>query len=80
MFGMHRGALPLMHHALRLGMRGARGNHNFRRVCAGDLAKFCAKEQMRREQRRCLEGKREMLSAECRTALDARRNRDASAR
>ena len=74
LFGMHHGAIPLMHHAMRLGMRGIRGSHNFRRACADDLAKFCPKDQSRRDERQCLEGKRETLSADCKSALDAPRN------
>jgi hypothetical protein len=73
-FGMHHLALPLMSHALRLGLREARPR-GFRRACADDIARFCPTARSRREERQCIEAKRNEVSQECRTALDARRNR-----
>jgi hypothetical protein len=73
LFGMHHGALPLMNKALHLGMRGMRPHGGFRRACAEDVERLCPKSGSRREQRECLEGKRESLSAECKSALDDRR-------
>lgn len=73
-FGMHRLAAPLMHHALRMGLRNTRPR-GFRRACMEDVAKLCPNIDQRRDQRECLEGKRAQLDTECREALDARRDR-----
>jgi len=79
-FGLHHAALPLMSHALRLGMRGARPQ-GFRRACSEDIAKLCPNSGSRRRERDCLEEKRNLVSSECREALDRRRNHaDASTR
>jgi hypothetical protein len=72
LMGMHHGALPLLNRAARLGMRGMRPHGGFRRACADDVERLCPKDDSRREQRECLEGKRESLSKECKEALDAR--------
>ncbi|HEX4078718.1 MAG TPA: hypothetical protein VHX61_07580 [Rhizomicrobium sp.] len=76
MFGMQHLERPLLKGAMHLGMRGMRGtrSHGIRRACAGDVQRLCPKSGSRREERECLEGKRETVSAECRAALDARRN------
>ena len=76
MFGMHYGGLPLLHRAMRMGMRGSRAR-GFRRACADDMARLCPNAKSHRDERECLEGKRDSLEAECKTALDARRNRGA---
>lgn len=67
-FGMHRGAFALGRHALRLGMRETRPR-GFRRACAEDAARLCPTAQTRHDQRTCLEGKQNSLSAECKTAF-----------
>jgi hypothetical protein len=72
-FGMHHMAVPLMSHALRLGMRETRPR-GFRRACEDDAAKLCS-GLTRRQERDCLQGKRAMLSTECREALDRRLER-----
>jgi hypothetical protein len=74
LLGMHHGGLPLLHRAIRMGMRGTRVR-GIRRACADDKAKFCANSGSPREERKCLEDKRDSLSAECKNALDARRNK-----
>jgi hypothetical protein len=71
LLGMRHGGLSLVNKAAHLGMRGMRPHGGFRRACAEDVERLCPKIDSRREQRECLEGKRESLSAECRTALDA---------
>lgn len=71
---MRHGALPLMTHALRLGMRGARP-HGLRRACASDVSRLCPEARSRREERKCLEAKHDTLSADCRSALDERGRR-----
>lgn len=70
-FGMHHLAAPLMHRAMRMGLRSARPR-GVRRACAEDVAKLCPNMDRRREQRECLEGKRSLLSADCREAIDSR--------
>ena len=72
-FGMHHLAAPLLHHALRMGLRSQRPR-GFRRACEDDAAKLCP-SLSRRQQRDCLQGKRAMLSNECREALDRRLER-----
>lgn len=79
LFGMHH-AFPLMNRALRLGLRGARERGGFRRACEADIARLCANARTRRDERDCLEDKRESLSADCRTALDTRRRRNEESR
>jgi hypothetical protein len=79
LFGMHRQALPLVGRALRLGMRGAR-SHGFRRACAEDVTRLCAHSETRRDERECLEQKRDQVSADCKSALDARRKRSETGR
>ena len=76
LLGMHHGGLPLLHRAMRMGMRGTRAR-GFRRACADDMARLCPNAKSHRDERECLEGKRDSLEAECKTALDARRNRGA---
>jgi len=75
LFGIHH-ALPLMNRALRLGLRGARGRGGFRRACAADVERLCASALSRREERLCLDEKRDQLSSDCRSALDARARRN----
>jgi hypothetical protein len=72
--GLHHIAAPLMHHAMRMGLRGATRQRGFRRACEDDAAKLCP-SLSRRQQRDCLQGKRTMLSTECREALDRRLER-----
>ena len=72
-FGMHHLAAPLMHRALRMGLRSERPR-GFRRACEEDAAKLCP-SLARRQQRDCLQGKRTMLGADCREALDKRLER-----
>jgi hypothetical protein len=74
LLGMHHAGLPLLNHALRLGMRGMRPQ-GLRRACAEDAARLCPDARTRREERECLESRRANLSADCRYALDARRDR-----
>lgn len=74
-FGMHHLAAPLMHRAMRMGLREARPR-GLRRACAEDVAKLCPNLGSRRQERDCLQGKRTMLSTECREALDRRLERD----
>ncbi len=74
LLGMHHGGLPLLHRAMGMGMRGTRAR-GFRRACADDMARLCPSAKSHRDERECLEGKRDSLEAECKTALDARRNR-----
>ncbi|HWY15645.1 MAG TPA: hypothetical protein VNX86_10960 [Rhizomicrobium sp.] len=76
LLGMHHGGLPLLNRAMRMGMRGTRAR-GFRRACADDMARLCPNAKSHRDERECLEGKRDSLEAECKTALDARRNRGA---
>ncbi|HEX4158800.1 MAG TPA: hypothetical protein VHY79_10005 [Rhizomicrobium sp.] len=71
-FGMHHLAAPLLHRGLRMGLREARPR-GFRRACEQDVAKLCPNISSRRQQRQCLEGKRGLLSADCRAAMDRRR-------
>lgn len=73
-FGLHHIAAPLMHHAIRMGLHGATRQRGFRRACEEDAAKLCP-SLSRRQQRDCLQGKRAMLSSECREALDKRLER-----
>jgi hypothetical protein len=68
MFGMGRHAFGMGARALRLGMRGTRPP-GFRRACAGDAQRLCPTATTRRDQRTCLEGKQDSLSADCKTAL-----------
>lgn len=72
--GLHHLAAPLMHRALRMGLRGAHPR-GLRRACAEDIGKLCPGLSSRRQQRDCLQGKRAMLSADCREALDRRLER-----
>jgi hypothetical protein len=77
LFGMrHGGGLPLPHRAMRIGIRGTRAR-GFRRACADDMARLCPNAKSRRDERKCLEHKRDSLEAQCKTALDARRIRGA---
>jgi hypothetical protein len=69
---MHRLAMPLMQRGLRMGLRSARPL-GFRRACADDVAKLCPNLASRRQERVCIQGKRDQLSSECREALDRRR-------
>jgi hypothetical protein len=68
---MHRG-LGLGIRAVRMGMRATRPQ-GFRRACADDVARLCQSAKTRRNERECLKGKESSLSAECKTALDRRR-------
>ncbi len=74
LFGLHHAALPLMHRALRMGLRGTRGR-GLRRACAEDVAQFCPNALAHREQRLCLDEKLQFLSADCKNAVQALRNR-----
>ena len=73
LYGMHHVALPLMNRALRMGLRGNRPR-GFRRACADDVAKLCPTAKTRREERECLRDKQTSLSADCRAALERRRD------
>jgi hypothetical protein len=62
--------------------RGERAEHRgLRRVCRSDIEQFCASDQTGRDRRMCLESHLDKLSADCKTAVEARmhrgrRNRD----
>jgi hypothetical protein len=73
-FGVHHLAAPLLHRALRMGLREARPR-GLRHACEEDVAKLCPNLASRRQERQCLEGKRDLVSSECREALDRRRER-----
>ncbi|HEY1613907.1 MAG TPA: hypothetical protein VGF97_09485 [Rhizomicrobium sp.] len=70
--GMHHLMRPLLHQGLRMGMRGMRPPR-FREACADDVRKFCPNAHTRRDERECLQGKRDTLDATCKAALDRRR-------
>jgi hypothetical protein len=71
-------------HERRLEERGERNGqrHGLRRECRDDIEKFCAADQTGRDRRQCLESHLSELSADCKTAVEARgrkggrRNRD----
>jgi hypothetical protein len=71
LFGMRRG-FGLATHAVRLGMRANRPQ-GFRRACADDVARLCQSAKTKRDERECLKGKEDSLSAACKAALDRRR-------
>lgn len=54
-----------------------RGGHGLKRVCAGDIAKYCQNEDRKR---RCLRQNEDKLSADCKAALEEalarKRNKD----
>jgi hypothetical protein len=72
---MHRAMRMGMHGAMRMGMRSATRQHGFRRACEADVAKLCSGLSSKRQERQCLEGKRDLVSADCREALEHRRER-----
>lgn len=60
--------------------RGARhegggGRGGLRRACSADLEQYCAADQTGRDRRQCLESHQDKLSADCKAALEARKNR-----
>ena len=71
------------HAAARLGTRaavhGARGERGerggLRRACEADIEQFCAADQKGRDRRECLESHLDKLSNDCKTAIEARKNR-----
>jgi hypothetical protein len=75
MFGMGRHAFGMGARALRLGMRETRPR-GFRRACVDDAQRLCPTATTRRDQRTCLEGKQESLSAACKAALTHPRDRN----
>lgn len=66
--------------------RGERNGqrHGLKRECRDDISKFCAADQTGRDRRQCLQTHLSELSADCKTAVEARghkggrRNRDKS--
>ena len=61
-------------HAGRMEERGGR-HHGLRRACRDDIAKFCAADQTGRDRRTCLQTHLTELSADCKTAVEARKDR-----
>jgi hypothetical protein len=63
-------------HAERSEKHGESGKHHgLRRACRDDLAKFCAADQKGRDRRQCLQSHLSELSADCKTAVEARKSR-----
>lgn len=58
------------------GMRGERGGGHggLRRACEADIEQFCAADQKGRDRRECLQSHMDKLSADCKTAIEARKN------
>ena len=57
------------------GMRGERGGHGgIRRACEADIEQFCAADQKGRDRRECLQSHMDKLSADCKAAIEARKN------
>ena len=51
-----------------------RGQHRgLRRACRDDIEKFCAADQTGRDRRECLQTHLNELSADCKTAVEARK-------
>jgi hypothetical protein len=62
-------------HGMR-GERGERGGHGgIRRACEADIEQFCAADQKGRDRRECLQSHMDKLSADCKAAIEARKNR-----
>jgi hypothetical protein len=56
-------------------MRGERGAHGgIRRACEADMEQFCAADQKGRDRRECLQSHMDKLSADCKAAIEARKN------
>jgi len=76
----HAGHFFGMRHGFGLAMRGVRlGSREMRprgmrRACADDVARLCPNAKARRDERECLEGKQNSLSADCKAALEHRRD------
>ena len=60
-------------HAGRAEERGQ--HHGLKRACRDDIAKFCAADQTGRDRRNCLQTHLTELSADCKTAVEARKGR-----
>ena len=74
----HAAARMGAHGAMRAerGDRGERGAHGgLRRACEADLEQYCAADQKGRDRRECLESHLDKLSADCKAAVEARKNR-----
>ncbi len=58
------------------GMRGERagGRGGIRRACEADIEQFCAADQKGRDRRECLQSHMDKLSADCKAAIEARKN------
>lgn len=58
------------------GMRGERagGHGGIRRACETDIEQFCAADQSGRDRRECLQSHMDKLSADCKAAMEARKN------
>ena len=61
-------------HAHRAEERSGK-HHGLRRACRDDLEKFCAADQKGRDRRECLQTHLNELSTDCKTAVEARKNR-----
>lgn len=69
---------PMNRHAAkheRAEGREGRGGHGLKRICAADLAKYCAAQARGRERRSCLQEHMDQLSADCKAAVEARGER-----
>ena len=51
------------------------GRGGIRRACSAELEQYCAADQKGRDRRLCLESHQDKLSADCKAALEARKNR-----
>jgi Cysteine rich repeat len=66
----------IMRGADHAGRSEERGQHRgLRRACRDDLEKFCAADQTGRDRRACLQTHLNELSADCKTAVEARKGR-----
>lgn len=70
----HSNPLRGLGHAQR-GERHEGGRGGLRRACSADLEQYCAADQTGRDRRQCLESHADKLSADCKSALEARKNR-----
>jgi len=61
-------------HAQRSEERAGK-HHGMRRACRDDLEKFCAADQKGRDRRECLQTHVSEISADCKAAVEARKNR-----
>jgi hypothetical protein len=59
-------------HERRHEERGGQRHGGLRRDCRDDLEKFCAADQKGRDRRTCLQSHINEISAECKTAVEAR--------